>query len=91
MDMYSTSKNTVSKAEATGLSKKMGCEYFEACSIGDSSVAPIFDYIFGAVFNNIPNPPTPQSLVGKGISLGKKLLGSPKYHLALCDLASLYE
>ena len=91
VDLHAGSKNAVSKAEAQALAKKMDCEYFEVCSIGDSSVTPVFDYVFGAVFNNIPNPPTPQSLVGKGISLGKKLLNSPKYHLALCDIASLYE
>lgn len=91
VDLYSTSKNTVPKAEATSLAKKYGMEYFETCSIGDSSITPIFDYLFTTITVSIPNPPTPQSLVGKGILLGKKLINSPKYHLALCEIATLYE
>lgn len=91
VDLYSTSKDAVQKAEATSLAKKLNMEYFEACSIGDSSITPVFDYTFSSISNSIPNPPTPQSLVGKGILLGKKLLNSTKYHLALCDIATLYE
>ena len=91
VDLYSTTKNTVSKAEAQSLAKKHGMEYFETCSIGDSSITPIFDYLFTTITASIPNPPTPQSLVGKGILLGKKLINSPKYHLALCEIATLYE
>jgi len=91
VDLYSTTKNTVPKAEAHSLAKKYGMEYFETCSIGDSSITPIFDYLFTIITASIPNPPTPQSLVGKGILLGKKLINSPKYHLALCEIATLYE
>lgn len=91
VDLYSTSKNTVSKADAIGMAKKYGMEYFETCSIGDSSITPVFDYLFTTITGTIPNPPTPQSLVGKGILLGKKLINSPKYHLALCEIATLYE
>lgn len=91
VDLYSTSKNTVSKADATTLAKKYGMDYFETCSIGDSSMASIFDCLFTKMVQSIPNPPTPQSLVGKGVLLGKKLINSPKYHLALCEIATLYE
>lgn len=91
VDLYSTTKNTVQKAEAISLAKKYGMEYFETCSIGDSSITPIFDYLFTTITVSIPNPPTPQSLVGKGVLLGKKLINSPKYHLALCEIATLYE
>jgi hypothetical protein len=91
VDLYSTSKNAVTKADAISLAKKYGMEYFETCSIGDSSITPIFDYLFTTITVSIPNPPTPQSLVGKGILLGKKLINSPKYHLALCEIATLYE
>lgn len=92
VDLYSTSKDAVQKTEAVSLAKKLNMEYFEACSIGgDSSITPVFDYAFSSISNSIPNPPTPQSLVGKGILLGKKLLNSTKYHLALCDIATLYE
>jgi len=73
------------------MAKKYGMEYFETCSIGDSSITPIFDYLFTTITVSIPNPPTPQSLVGKGVLLGKKLINSPKYHLALCEIATLYE
>ena len=91
VDQYSTTKNAVQKADAISLAKKYGMEYFETCSIGDSSITPVFDYLFTTITNSIPNPPTPQSLVGKGILLGKKLINSPKYHLALCEIATLYE
>jgi hypothetical protein len=91
VDQQASTKHSVQKQEATAFAKGHGLEYFETCSIGDSSIAPVFDYIFTTIFNTIPNPPTPQSLVGKGILLGKKLLASSKYHLALCDIASLYE
>jgi hypothetical protein len=36
----------VNKSEAIGLGRKYGMEYFESCSIGDTSIAPIFDHIF---------------------------------------------
>ena len=48
-------------------------------SIGDTSISLVYDYLFTTILNSIPNPPTPQSLVGKGILLGKRLLNSSKY------------
>jgi hypothetical protein len=54
-------------------------------------MASIFDCLFTKMVQSIPNPPTPQSLVEKGVLLGKKLINSPKYHLALCEIATLYE
>lgn len=50
-------------------------------SIGDTSVAPVYDYLFSTIINSIPNPPAPLSLMGKGIVLGKKLINSSKYQL----------
>lgn len=90
MDLLNV-KNGVGKAEANSLARKYGMEHFETCSIGDSSVASVFDFLFSTIVNSIPNPPTPSSLIGKGIILGKRLLTSQKYQLALCDIASLYE
>ncbi|KAL4497055.1 hypothetical protein ABPG72_002211 [Tetrahymena utriculariae] len=91
VDLYANTKGAVSKSEAVGLAKKYGMEYFETCSIGDTSISLVYDYLFTTIVDSIPNPPTPQSLVGKGILLGKRLLNSSKYQLALCDIASLYE
>jgi len=51
--------NGVSKSEAISLSKKYGMEYFETCSIGDTSINLVYDYLFNNVVNSIPNPPTP--------------------------------
>ena len=59
MDLVSTSKSAVTRAEAVALARKYGMEYFEACSIGESSVAPVFDYVFTSIVNSIPNPPAP--------------------------------
>ena len=50
-------------------------------SIGDTSVAPVYDYLFSTIVNSIPNPPAPLSLLGKGIVLGKRLINSSKYQL----------
>ena len=91
MDLMSSNSGSVSKSEAMSLGRKYGMEYMESCSLGDSSIAPIYDHIFSQITNSIPNPPTPSSLLGKGIVLGNRLLLSTKYQLALCDIASLYE
>ncbi|CAD8104014.1 unnamed protein product [Paramecium sonneborni] len=91
IDLYASNKGGVSKSEAIGMARKYGMEYFEVCSIGDTSIAPVFDYLFSTIIGQIPNPPTPLSLMGKGILIGKRLLNSSKYQLALCDIASLYE
>ena len=81
MDLLSNNNtnNNVNKNEGTSLGRKYGMEYFESCSIGDSSVAPVYDHVFSAITNSIPNPPTPSSLIGKGIVLGNRLLLSTKY------------
>ncbi|KRX02356.1 P-loop containing nucleoside triphosphate hydrolase [Pseudocohnilembus persalinus] len=91
VDLYANTKGAVSKSEAQSLAQKYDMEYFETCSIGDSSISLVYDHLFTTIVNSIPNPPTPQSLIGKGILLGKRLLNSSKYQLALCDIASLYE
>ena len=59
VDLYSNSNNSISKSEAISLSKKYGMEYFETCSIGDTSINLVYDYLFNNVVNSIPNPPTP--------------------------------
>lgn len=71
--------SSVSKQEGTSLGRKYGMEYMESCSLGDSSVAPVYDHVFSQITNSIPNPPTPSSLLGKGIVLGNRLLLSTKY------------
>jgi len=91
IDLMNNSKTSISKSEAISLARKYGMEYFEACALGETSVAPVYDYVFSTIVNSIPNPPTPSQLMGKGIILGKRLINSTKYQLALCDIASLYE
>jgi hypothetical protein len=52
------------------------------CSaLGETSIAPIYDYVFSTIVNSIPNPPNPTQLMGKGITLGKRLLNSTKFQL----------
>jgi len=60
-------------------------------SIGEGNLGNLFNYLFSSIKQEIPNPPKPELLLGKGIVLGKRLLSSNKYQLALCDLATLYE
>jgi len=91
IDLANNSKNAVTKSEAISLARKYGMEYFEACALGETSIAPVYDYVFSTIVNSIPNPPNPSQLMGKGIILGKRLLNSTKFQLALCDIASLYE
>eukprot|EP01017_Pseudomicrothorax_dubius_P015019 TRINITY_DN1748_c0_g2_i1.p1 TRINITY_DN1748_c0_g2~~TRINITY_DN1748_c0_g2_i1.p1 ORF type:complete len:162 (+),score=32.96 TRINITY_DN1748_c0_g2_i1:235-720(+) len=91
IDLMGQSKQTVSKSEAVGLARKYGMEYFETCAMGETSVAPVFDHVFSTVVNSIPNPPAPSQLMGKGITIGKRLMSSSKFQLALCDIASLYD
>jgi len=50
-------------------------------ALGETSVAPVYDYVFSTIVNSIPNPPTPSQLMGKGIILGKRLINSTKYQL----------
>ncbi len=37
-------------------------------SIGDSSIAPVYDFVFSNIVNSIPNPPKPEALLGLGIT-----------------------
>jgi len=47
--------------------------------------------LISAIVNSIPNVPTPMNLMGKNIVIGRTLLENPRYKLALCDIATLYE
>jgi len=66
-------------------------EYFEICSLDSTSIANLYDYLISSIVNSIPNVPTPMNLMGKGIVIGRTLLENPRYKLALCDIATLYE
>jgi hypothetical protein len=51
----------------------------------------VFEHIFNSIVSNIPNPPDPGMLLGKGISLGKRLTNNPKIKTALFDTESKYD
>lgn len=49
-DLYTNTKGSVSKSEASGLAKKYGMEYFETYSLGgDTSVSVVFDNLFSSI------------------------------------------
>jgi len=85
------SKIGVDKQDAINLAKKYDMEYFEICSLDSTSIANLYDYLISSIVNSIPNVPTPMNLMGKGIVIGRTLLENPRYKLALCDIATLYE
>ncbi len=55
--------------------------HIKTSALGETSVAPVYDYVFSTIVNSIPNPPTPSQLMGKGIILGRRLINSTKYQL----------
>ena len=81
----------VSKTEAMALAQKYGMEYFEISALDEGSLAHVFEHTFNSIVANIPNPPDPGMLLGKGISLGKKLTNNPKFKTALFDADSKYD
>lgn len=91
LDVFENTSKGIDKNEALALAKSHNIEYFEVASIGEGSVEELFNYMFSTLKNQIPNPPKPEFLLGKNIVLGKKLLSSNKYQLALCDLSTMYE
>jgi small GTP-binding protein len=92
-DLMGTKKGAtnVNKTEAVALARKYGMEYFEISSLQEQSLAQVFEHIFNSIVSNIPNPPDPGMLLGKGISLGKRLTNNPKFKTALFDTESKYD
>jgi small GTP-binding protein len=81
----------VGKTEAMALAQKYGMEYFEISALDEGSLGNVFEHTFNAIVANIPNPPDPGMLLGKGISLGRKLTNNPKFKTALFDADSKYD
>lgn len=86
----------VTHLETNALASKYGMEYFDLNPFDDNSLARIFEHIFNSIVANIPNPPDPGMLLGKGISLGRRLINDPKFRTvnsrqALFDTDSKYD
>mmetsp|Transcript_28927 Transcript_28927/g.51674 ORF Transcript_28927/g.51674 Transcript_28927/m.51674 type:complete len:134 (+) Transcript_28927:629-1030(+) len=81
----------VTHPEANALASKYGMEYFDLNPFDENSLARIFEHIFNSIVANIPNPPDPGMLLGKGISLGRRLINDPKFRTALFDTDSKYD
>ena len=91
LDIYENSKNVVDRKEIDQVVKKFQTgltnnnqgqlQYFEVTSIGEGNLGNLFNYLFSSIKQEIPNPPKPELLLGKGIVLGKRLLSSNKYQL----------
>lgn len=81
----------VNKGEAVELAGRYGMEYLEISAPDENSLGYLFEHVFNSIVANIPNPPDPGMLLGKGISLGKKLINNPKFKTALFDTESKYD
>jgi hypothetical protein len=81
----------VSKSEGTGLASKYGMTYYETSAIDENSLSPVFEHVFNSIVANIPNPPDPGMLLGKSISLGRRITNNPKFKTALFDTDSRYD
>lgn len=81
----------VSKTDAVSLAGRYGMEYFEISAMEENSLVHLFEHVFNSIVANIPNPPDPGMLLGKGISLGRRLINHPKFKTALFDTDSKYD
>jgi Ras family. len=81
----------VTKTEAMSLARKYGMEYFEISAMDENSLAHMFEHVFNSIVANIPNPPDPGMLLGKSISLGRRITNNPKFKTALFDTDSRYD
>jgi Ras family len=81
----------VNKTEAMSLARKYGMEYFEISAMDEASLSNMFEHVFNSVVANIPNPPDPGMLLGKSISLGRRITNNPKFKTALFDTDSRYD
>ena len=50
-------------------------------SVGEASIVQVFDHLFNSLLALIPNPPDPESLMGKNVVLGKRVLNDIKFKL----------
>ena len=66
-------------------------EYFETCSVGEASIVQVFDHLFNSLLALIPNPPDPESLLGKNVVLGQRVLNDVKFKLSLAELLPNYD
>ena len=95
-DLAAMKEGTVSKTEAMALANKYGMEYFKISALDKDHLAHVFEHTFNSIVANIPNPPDPGMLLGKGIALGRKLTNNPKFKTvrtrqALFDTESKYD
>ncbi|OMJ78075.1 hypothetical protein SteCoe_22183 [Stentor coeruleus] len=81
----------VTKTEAMSLARKYGMEYFEISALDENSLRSMFEHVFNSIVANIPNPPDPGMLLGKSISLGRRITNNPKFKTALFDTDSRYD
>lgn len=87
-----TPKGTnVTKQEGEAMGKKYGMEYFETSSITDAAIQPVFNHLFDSMLSHIPNPPSPENLVGKNVSIGPRVTKDMTFMLALAESLPNYD
>lgn len=87
-----TPKGTnVTKSEGEALGKKYGIDYFEASSITEAAIQPLFNHLFDAMLSHIPNPPSPENLVGLNVSIGPRVTKDMTFLLALAESLPNYD
>lgn len=82
MDLLSTKQNIVSpvaQQDAKTLAQTYNCEYFECNATTSNFVNPIFSSVMDSVYKLIGSNLELRNLIGKNISVGKKLFTHPNF------------
>lgn len=88
MDLLSTKKNIVNpvaQQDAITLAKNYECEYFTCNSMSYNFVQPIFEGFSNNLLKLIGDNLEIRDLIGKNISVGKKLFTHPNFLQSLKD------
>ena len=88
MDLLNTKKNItnpVSQQDATTIAKNYNCEYFNCNSTSINFVNPIYTSMTENIIKLIGTNLELRNLIGKNISVGKKLFNHPNFLQSLKD------
>ncbi len=88
MDLLNTKKNItnpVSQQDANTVAKNYNCEYFNCNATGVNFVSQIYNSMTENIIKLIGNNLELRNLIGKNISVGKKLFNHPNFLQSLKD------
>ena len=88
MDLLNTKKNItnpVSQQDANTVAKNYNCEYFNCNATGVNYVSQVYNSMTENIIKLIGNNLELRNLIGKNISVGKKLFNHPNFLQSLKD------